>query len=363
MHTVLRRYLLFSALVIALFAVAILAALIFQTANSKTTFADASSGVYAVVSKTGVTADTIAVVRAGDLTYEEVLITIPHLAGMSVRGTTSPDGTKIAFLVVDEGDSKNPVGSLRILDLETESYTRLTTGVDLLQKPLWSPDSKAVLVTVSQSSKNSNFVDTAVISYPIEISPEGRAKVIAIFHEVVLAVPLEIDQMGDLVTVVINERGSLLFSNNQEVLRLSPYFTRDWALSPSGKKIAFIESNLESGLRYLPRIESISGGSVKAAAVLPSSSQALGVVWKFPKDEKVDFGNEPTVEAGQVRASTVGSGFDIPLAWEETEEVLFVEHWTGLNFENPGKVELQIVISAGRQSIAGYTRFLGWISK
>ena len=68
MHTVLRRYLLFSALVLALCAVAILAVFIFQTANSKTTFADASSGVYAVVSKTGVTADTIAVIRVGDLT-------------------------------------------------------------------------------------------------------------------------------------------------------------------------------------------------------------------------------------------------------------------------------------------------------
>lgn len=363
MSGALSQKLLFSAVIAISIASLIIGFLFFQDSNSKTAFADADAGIYAVVSKPGLVVDTIAVVRAGDISYEEVLITIPHLPGMSARGVTSPDGTKVALIVADQGDIKNPVGSLRILDLLTGSYTRLATGVDLLQKPVWSPDSEAIVVTVSQPSKTANFVDIAVLSYPLKVTNKEKVQVLTIFRAVILAVPLRIDQSGDLFSVAINERGSLLFLGDQEIRVLSRFFTRDWALSSSGRRIAFIEVNLDAGLQYLPRVEAVFGGGVVAATVQKGSRQALGVVWKPAEFEQVAFGDEPAVLDGQVAAAGFVSGFDIPLSWTETGDALLVEHWSGINFEKPGHVQLQIVLSNGRHSISGYTRFLGWVVK
>ena len=97
MSGALAQRVLFAALVAIIVVSLISAVLFFRDSNSKTAFADADSGIYAVVSKPGLAVDTIAVVRAGDIAYEEVLITIPHLLGMSARGVTSPDGAKVAF--------------------------------------------------------------------------------------------------------------------------------------------------------------------------------------------------------------------------------------------------------------------------
>lgn len=363
MSGALAQRLVFPVLAAIIVASLITAFLFFQDSDSRTAFADADAGIYAVVSKPGLAVDTIAVIRAGDIGYEEILITIPHLPGMSARGVTSPDGTKVALIVADEGDVKNPVGSLRILDLMTGSYSRLATGVDLLQQPVWSPDSEAILVTVSQPSKTEGFVDTAVLSYPVKFTKQKKAQVLTIFRAVILAVPLRIDQSGDLFTVAINERGSLLFIGDQEIRVLSRFFTRDWALSSSGRKIAFIEANLDAGLQYLPRVESVFGGGVVAATVQNGGRQALGAVWKPSEFEQVDFGDEPSVVEGQVAAAGFVSGFDIPLSWAETGDVLLVEHWSGINFEKPGDVQLQIVLANGRYSIVGYTRFLGWVVK
>lgn len=363
MSGALAQRVLFAALVAIIVVSLISVFLFFRGSNSKTAFADADSGIYAVVLKPGLAVDTIAVVRAGDIAYEEVLITIPHLLGMSARGVTSPDGAKVALIVADEGDVKNPVGSLRILDLLTGSYTRLASGVDLLQKPVWSPDSEAIVVTVSQPSKTKGFVDTAVLSYPVKFANQEKAQVLTIFRAVILAVPLRIDQSGDLFTVAINERGSLLFLGDQEIRVLSQFFTRDWALSASGRRIAFIEVNLAAGLQYLPRVEAVFGGGVVAATVQKGSRQALGVVWNPIEFEQVAFGDEPAVFEGRVAAAGFVSGFDIPLSWAETGDALLVEHWSGINFEKPGHVQLQIVFSNGRHSISGYTRFLGWVVK
>ena len=184
-----------------------------------------------------------------------------------------------------------------------------------------------------------------------------------IFRAVILAVPLRIDQSGDLFTVAINERGSLLFIGDQEIRVLSRFFTRDWALSSSGRKIAFIEANLDAGLQYLPRVESVFGGGVVAATGQNGGRQALGAVWKPSEFAQVAFGDEPSVVEGQVAAAGFVSGFDIPLSWAETGDALLVEHWSGINFEKPGDVQLQIVLANGRYSIVGYTRFLGWVVK
>ena len=65
MSGALAQRLVFPVLAAIIVASLITAFLFFQDSDSKTAFADADAGIYAVVSKPGLAVDTIAVVRAG----------------------------------------------------------------------------------------------------------------------------------------------------------------------------------------------------------------------------------------------------------------------------------------------------------
>ena len=67
MSGALAQRLVFPVLAAIIVASLITAFLFFQDSDSKTAFADADAGIYAVVSKPGLAVDTIAVVRAGDI--------------------------------------------------------------------------------------------------------------------------------------------------------------------------------------------------------------------------------------------------------------------------------------------------------
>ena len=104
-------------------------------------------------------------------------------------------------------------------------------------------------------------------------------------------------------------------------------------LSPDRTQLAFVEANLSQGLRYLPRVVTIAGGGVSAAAVLPAR-QALGATWP-PAGAVPQFGLEPSGTRGGVSAQS-GSGFDVPLGYSRDGSALAVRHWSGASFAEAG---------------------------
>ena len=131
--------------------------------------------------------------------------------------------------------------------------------------------------------------------------------------------------------------------------------------SPDGAALAFVEANLDGGLRYLPRVTAIATGAVSAAAGIPTEGQALGAAWP-PDGGTPRFGHEPEAVPGGVRAQAAG-GFDVPLGYSRDGGALAVRRWSGSSFAEPGDARLQIVAGGERRTLDGFSRFHGWTAR
>ena len=342
--------------VAALFAIAATLALLEQAGGPpQTAFAHAPSGQYAVVARNAGAATVVTVVSAGVTADPMEIATVPHLQGFHLRGTVSPSGRQVALLAPDHGLAAHPLASLLALDLETGLVTRLAEGLDPLQEALWTPDSTAIVVTRGGRTATGEL-RVAVV----RIGLDGRETVIEQHAGALMVAPLGFDAEGRLLAVRIDADGSTLTSAGEPLRWLSAHITRDWALSPDGTRIAFIEASTWGGLRYVPRVVAIEGtGGVAAAST--STTQALGVAWS-PAGDGPSFGREPSIPPGSVSAQAP-AGFDVPLDYSRDGSALAVNHWSGASFAEPGIPSLQIVTAERRQSLDGFTRFFGWSAR
>jgi hypothetical protein len=253
-------------------------------------------------------------------------------------------------VVADGGTQVQPLASLIVLDLATGGAIRIASDLSYLQDPVWTPDGGGVVAVRNAEAAS------ALVRFPI---PGGNEETVASWAASGLY-PVAYDPQGRLVSIIVDGRGSTVARDENEVLQLSPSITRDWALSPDGTRIAFVETDLSSGVNYLPRVVSLENGGVAAMAA-QSDSQALGAAWS-PASADVSFGLEPGTPASGL-AFAAEAGFDVPLQYAPDGSTLAVTHWTGSSFETPGDASLDIVTPAGRETIAGASRFFGWSAR
>ncbi len=342
--------------VAALLATAATLALLEQAGGpSQTAFARAPSGQYAVVAKNTGAATVVTVVGAGANADPMEIATVPHLQGYSLRGSVSPSGRQVALLAPDHGLRAHPLASLLALDLETGLVTRLAEGLEPLQEALWTPDSTAIVVTRGGRTATGELYVAVV-----RIGLDGRETVIEGHAGALMVAPLGFDAEGRLLAVRLDADGSTLTRAGEPLRWLSSHVTRDWALSPDGARIAFIEANTWGGLRYLPRVVWIEGGGGVAAAST-STTQALGTAWS-PTGGGPSFGREPSIPPGSVSAQAP-AGFDVPLGYSRDGVSLVVQRWSGASFDAPGTPSLQMVTPEQRQLLEGFTRFFGWSAR
>ncbi len=322
---------------------------------SQTAFARAPGGQYAVVAKNTGAATVVTVVGTGVNAEPMEIATVPHLRGYSLRGTVSPSGRQVAILAPDHGPSAHALASLLALDLETGLATRLAEGLEPLQDALWTPDSNAVVVTRGGRTATGEL-HVAVV----RVGLDGRETVLERHAGALMVAPLGFDAEGRLLAVRLDAGGSTLTRAGEPLRWLSSHVTRDWALSPDGTRIAFIEASTWQGLRYVPRVVGIEGsGGVAAAST--STTQALGAAWP-PAGDGPSFGREPSIPPGSVSAQAP-SGFDVPLGYSGDGNALVVRRWSGAGFDAPGTPSLQIVTPEQRRLLDGFTRFFGWSAR
>lgn len=343
------------ALAGALAGVAALSLLVQNGGPPQTAFARAPSGQYAVLAKNTGEATIVTVLGTSANAAAMEIATVPHLPGTSLRGAVSPSGRHVALITPDAVVLGRPMASLLTLDLETGQIRRLAEGLDPLQNALWTPDSTALVVT-HQAWNATGDATTEVV----RIDMDATATVLERHAGAAMVAPVGFDPLGRLLAVRIDERGSTLTRDGAAVRWLSTHITRDWALSPDGTRLAFVEANTWQGLRHLPRVVWIEGGGGVSAASAPGQ-QALGAAWA-PSGESPRFGNEPQTPAGGVSAQS-GTGFDLPLAYSRDGSSLAVQHWSGSSFADPGTPQLQVVSGAGRQPLSGFSRFFGWSAR
>ena len=333
-------------------ALTALAAVLFARGGgpATTAFANAPAGQYAVVTHTDGAASVIGVVNADDGRAIEVA-TVPHLPGFAPRGAVSPNGRWLALVAATGGVPAQPLAALLALHLETGELRVLAANVDPLQEALWTPDSGAVVVTREGPD------GVAVLRVGLDGAETALER-----REALAVAPVGFDAAGRLLAVVLDGRGSTLTRGGADARRLSAHLTRDWALSPDGAALAFVEANLDGGLRYLPRVAALAAGAVSAAsASIPHDGQALGAVWP-PAGGAPRFGHEPDASPGGVRAQAAG-GFDVPLGFSRDGAALAVRRWSGSSFAEPGDARLQIVAGGERRTLDGFSRFHGWTAR
>ncbi len=331
---------------------ALVAAVIGHDPATHTAFASAPPGNYAVFSTAGDTADQIRVAPANNPDAAVYVATVPHLPGYFARGAVSPSGTLLALVVADGGTQADPIASLTVVNLETAKQTRIASSVDYLQDPVWQPDSKAVMVVSAQDDGIALLQAGTDASVPTHVHT----------YDATGFYPVGFNPAGQLVSVLLDGRGSTVVVGEDEVTSLSPGITRDWELSPDGSQIAFIETDLSSGVHYLPRVVSLAAASSSAnvsTMAATANLQALGVAWS-PTGGEPAFGMEP---GGSGAVVAQAAGFDVPLDYSADGSSLAVSHWSGSSFEEPGSARFELLTPSGRSELTGATRFFGWSAR
>jgi dipeptidyl aminopeptidase/acylaminoacyl peptidase len=316
-------------------------------------FAEAGTGTHAIVLRDDGGADTVLAVDAmsGETT---AIATVPHLEGYTSFAAVSPSGDALAVVAADLGTPARPLASLVIVDLATGAVTRLLEEIDQLQQPLWSPDGAAIFVTRTAAS-DTPATDVSILRVAVAGGPPAEAMLIP---GAAGAYPVGFDANGRLLVVAITGQGSVMYREGGGTTLISAAITRDWRVSPDGRRLAFIEANTAEGLRYQLNVIDLDGGDVRAQSAAPRrDGQQLGVAW-HPQGS-LAVGQEPGT--GGARAASAGSpGFDVPLSYSPDGTFLAVAAWSGSSFARPGSVSLQVVGPAGRVPLADANRFAGW---
>ena len=319
-------------------------------------FADAPAGSYAVLAREEAGVSVIMVVGSGDEPFAAEVARVVHLPGHAPRGTVSPDGLSVAILVPDGGTPADPQASLLSVALETGAVQRLADGLDPLQDPLWTSAGDALVVTRPVDG------GSGIAALQVDLAGGPERELARVDGALALA-PVGFDGDGRLLAIVIDGRGSTVIAGAEQLRTISPYVTRDWELSPDGTALAFIEANLDEGLRYLPNVVSLTDDGSTALAQGVDTGQALGVAWR-PGGDGIAFGYAGAARPGTgVSAQGLAGGFDVPLAFSGDGDLLAVQRWSGTGIDDPGDVQLQLVRDGERQPLIGYTRFFGWASR
>lgn len=317
-------------------------------------FAVALPGTYAVVARQEGAVDIVSVVRADNPASPLEVARVPHLEGFTTTGSVDPTGRYVALLTVDAGTPLEPAASLILIDLFGGSLDRLVTGVDFGWQPLWNENGTAVIMTRTRQGESGTFIDV------LDVALDGAAK-LRWSQEALGVYPVGWRDQK-LLTVAIDERGSTLQADGQDLQHLADGFTRDWAIAPDGSAIAFIEIATQGGLRYVPRVVALTNDAkVSAQALTVGGAEALGAAWK-PGNAPV-FGTVPRSQAndGDVSAQAVHfDGFDIPVAYSPDGSILAVVHWNGTGFGDPGLPSLYLVRGGERYAVPGHREFFGW---
>lgn len=327
--------------------------------GTRTAFATAPSGEYAVFARAGESVDEVLVASTDSPSVPLSVATIPHLPGFPANGVVSPDGRKVAFVVVDAGTSANPGASLVVLDLESGALVRVAIAVDHLQEPQWAPASDAVVVT-----RGGDAAPGPVVLFKVQADASGESQIFD--RDRVLGIyPIGFDASGALFAVVIDDRGSTLVRDGVELQTFSSNISRDWELSPDGTSLAFVDTVLGGGARYESRVVGVEpGATTQAAQVVANGPESLGVTW-HPVTGEPTFGSEPAIDPSRsaAGAQTLSGGFDIPLEYAASGDTLAVQHWTGDGFENPGGGSIDVVTGDTRFTLPGATGFFGWSAR
>jgi Tol biopolymer transport system component len=313
----------------------------------------------------GLREDTLWLADPFNPEQRERVFGVPHAPEFGVVPSVSPDGRLLAFTALAPGtrapSAAAPAG-LWIAELAGGGQPRLlASGVDLLVKPVWSSDGDSVV-----------YRRTTGEGYLLALLPIDGAneRVLAKSSEALLPVAAK---DGRAYYVAFGDGGSTFHSvdltndSTSAPVRLSDGLTRDWTLSPDGKRLAFLALSLEpTAVSSQALVLDLATGTITPLS--DASVEAFGPVWT--ESGRLVVGSLDR-QSGGGRLLTEGQteppvappqrGFELPLRAVPSGGYI-VRSFTGGSLAQPGHSTLVFIGADGARRViaSGEVTFAGW---
>jgi Tol biopolymer transport system component len=332
-------------------------------------------GQQLLISEFGDTTDTVVAVDPDDVAARTTIAAIDHAPGYGVFPVLSPDGQAIAYTGLPAGTAKpapDVPAQAAVVDVRG-NVTLLAADADLLVPPVWSPDSRSIVVRRSVTAADGTGTyellllgrDGARASlttwrtaslFPIAFAPDGSKLYFATLSP----------SGTDLYTVAADGSGETMIAH------LSDDIARDWRLSPDGGTLAY----------------SVAGGGPQPQVITMTLNLATGVAAdavRSPAARRLEFnpaweadGTLTVASVGPQGGSTVSvvaaataktlasnaDAVDLPLAWSPDGASLAVRSVDGASLEQATASHVDLVGSDGsrrRVSDNADVLIVGWL--
>jgi hypothetical protein len=301
--------------------------------------------------------------------------------GSLSRGLASPSATTVAVLHPAQHSG------FRLTFVDTTTGARVDSPALLAENaPLvWSPDGSTLLTATSLAADGTGRTSVSILA----IEPgTGSTTTVATFESVFQAVPLGHDPAtGRVTVVVVNPAGSSIWAvEGGEVTMLSTISagrTRDWALSPGGQYVAFVETRSGASVPSVGRVAEVATGTIVGEGEAGFAQE--GASWN-PAGNAPDFGGPgstlnlpgsvkgaylvpfrwaPLGDALVVRVVTPGDGETSKASWDLLVPPLGGETGSEVNGAH-GEMTRATSTAAGERITlfqnANSASFAGWVS-
>jgi hypothetical protein len=328
-------------------------------------------------------ADVLWMASAADPSEREVIASIEHAPGVGTSAALSPDGEKIAYLVLTTpGQDEQTEAQAWVLDVDRGKTRFLSEGVDRGSRIVWSPDSESIIVRrngpMGDIGRTASLVQVDV-SDGTETIPWRQSDVFELFP---IGYSLAYGPAGTLAYAGITLSGTDFgwVATEAPPVHISDEPARDWHLSPDGIRIAYL-ARQATDHRIATRAFVVDMAGTVGPQPLSSFVDGLDVGDHFnpawhPDGDRIAVGRSP--EDGASPAAVVslsegelveaapgpGRGFDVPVGWSPDGAYLAVRSFEGSSSAQPGRERLVIVeIGKERAEVGdgGTLSFIGWV--
>jgi Tol biopolymer transport system component len=303
------------------------------------------------------------------------LLAVEHAMDFGIVPSLSPDSSRFVFTALTastKAPSPDTPAGLWLAPIKKESRPEaVAANVDLLVKPVWRPDSSGVVVRRSTATTPADG-EYRLVYVDLETRSErdiALARGLALFPIAFTRTTNEL-----LVARLSSDASDLLALDiasgaAREVGVLASGLTRDWSLSPSGDRVAYLEMTL-TGAQAGSRAYVLDLATGVRTTATDGAGDDFAPVWSA--DGSLTIGRAGangsasgliTLRAGEAPAIQLApSGFDVPLAASPADDGLAVRSFDGASAIAPGRPVLTVIRPDGaRTPIAGgEVTFLGW---
>jgi hypothetical protein len=295
----------------------------------------------------------------------ESVFSVPHAPEFGAIPSVSQDGRLLAFTALapeTRAPSAAAPAGLWLAELAGGAEPRLlASGVDLLVRPAWSSDGESVVYRRTTAEGH------VLALLPID---GGVERVLAKSPAALLPVA---ERDGRVYYVALGDRGSTFHSvdlTNGSILaplQLSGGLTRDWTLSPDGRRLAFLALSLEPGaVSSQALVLELATGVITPFS--DASVDAFGPVWTGSGrlvvgslDRQSGGGRFLLEGQGEPAVTPPQRGFDLPLKAVPSGGYI-VRSFTGGSLAQPGYSTLSFIGADGSRRViaSGEVTFAGW---